>query len=78
MLFKKIDLREKIVQGDIYYRAMQINAQEEAKVLYVSDDDFGIPHVHFERTLLGSGYKDPQGVRVLALDTFAKDFRLTN
>ncbi|MEP4190182.1 MAG: hypothetical protein ABJN51_03820, partial [Sneathiella sp.] len=64
MLFKKNNLREKIGCGDIFYRHMQISAQEEARVLRVSDDEQGIPHVHFERTLMGSGYKDPQGVRV--------------
>ncbi len=53
-----------------------VNAQEEAKVLYISEDDQGISHVHYERTVIGSCYKEPQGVRVLAMDTFAKDFRV--
>ena len=74
MLFRKIDLKDKISQGSIFQRNMLINAQEEAKVLYISEDDQGISHVHYERTLIGSCYKEPQGVRVLSMDTFARDF----
>lgn len=74
MLFRKINLKEKISQGSIFQRSMLINAQEEAKVLYISEDYQGISHVHYERTLIGSCYKEPQGVRVLAMDTFARDF----
>ncbi len=78
MLFKKNNLREMIGCGDKFYRNMQISAQEEAKVIHIIDDEQGIPHVHFERTLFGSGYKDPQGVRVLALDIFARDYHVAN
>ncbi|WP_148301849.1 hypothetical protein [Sneathiella glossodoripedis] len=60
----------------MFHRNMMVNAQEEAKVLYISEDDQGISHVHYERTVIGSCYKEPQGVRVLAMDTFAKDFRV--
>ncbi len=76
MLFRKIDLKDKIYQGTVFHRNMMINAQEEAKVLYISEDDQGISHVHYERTLIGSCYKEPQGVRVLAMDTFARDFHV--
>ncbi|MEH6402494.1 MAG: hypothetical protein V7750_03920 [Sneathiella sp.] len=76
MLFKKRLLKDKIGCGDIFYRHMQISAQEQARVLYVSNDKQGIPHVHYERTLLAGGVKDLQGVRVLALEAFSKDFHI--
>lgn len=76
MLFRKIDLKDKISEGAVFHRDMMINAKEEAKVLYVSEDELGNSHVHYERTLIGTCYKEPQGVRVLAMDTFAKDFRV--
>lgn len=76
MLFKKNNLIDKIARGDIFSRRMRIDAQEEARVLSVSEDTQGIPHVHYEKTLVAGGYKDPQGERVLCLDVFAKDFRV--
>ncbi len=76
MMFKRTNLKEKISCGEIYRRNMRVNAREEAKVLSITDDEQGIPHVRFERTLVGSCFKDPQGVRVLALDAFAKDFHV--
>ncbi len=77
MLFKKNKLKDKIERGDLYRRPMQMSAQEEARVLFVSDDVQGIPHVHYEKTLVSGGYKDPQGARVLSLDTFTKDFHMS-
>jgi len=76
MLFKKNNLMDKIARGDIFSRRMRIDAQEEARVLYVSNDPQGIPHVHYEKTLVSGGYKDPQGARILSLDVFAKDFHV--
>ena len=76
MLFRKIDLKEKISEGAVFHRDMLINTIEQAKVLYVSEDDLGNSHVHYERTLIGTCYKEPQGIRVLAVDTFAKDFQV--
>ncbi len=76
MLFRKVDLKDKISQGAVFHRSMMINAQEEARVLYISEDDHGIPHVHYERTLIGSSFKEHQGVRVLSMATFAKDFHV--
>ena len=78
MLFRKCNLREKIETGDVFYRDIKLSGQEEARVVDICDDEQGIPHVRFERTLFGSGYKDPQGVRVLALDIFAREFHVTN
>jgi len=76
MLFKKVDLKDKIAQGDVFHRTMLVNAREQARVLYISEDNQGIPHVHYERTLIGTCYKELQGVRVLAIDAFAKDFHV--
>ncbi|WP_169569223.1 hypothetical protein [Sneathiella limimaris] len=76
MLFKKSDIKEKISQGAVFLRTMRVNAREEARVLYVSEDEQGISHVHYERTLIGSCYKEPAGTRVLSLDTFARDFQV--
>ena len=76
MLFKKIDLKEKIIQGDVYQRNMLTSTQEEARVLYISEDKQGISHVHFEQTIIGSCFKEPMGTRMLAIDAFARDFHL--
>ncbi|MEH6475742.1 MAG: hypothetical protein V7727_08625 [Sneathiella sp.] len=76
MLFRKIDLKEKIVQGDVFHRDMRISTQEEARVLYITEDEQGISHVHYERTVIGSCFKEAMGTRVLAIDAFARDFHV--
>ncbi|MBL4665732.1 MAG: hypothetical protein JKY04_00015 [Sneathiella sp.] len=76
MLFRKIDLKDKIAEGDIFHRNMKISTLEEARVLYISEDEQGISHVHYERTVIGSCFKEPLGTRVLAIDAFAKDFHV--
>ena len=75
MLFKKHDLRDSIACGDVFYRHMMLSLQEQAKVLRIADDDQGIPHVHYEKTVLRTGgYQEHAGPHVLALATFARDF----
>lgn len=76
MLFKKNNLKDKIETGDTYFRSMQMSAREQALVLGVSNDAQGIPHVHYEKTLVSGAYKDPQGTHVLCLDIFARDFHV--
>jgi len=75
-MFRRTNLKEKIACGAVYCRNMRVNAREEARVISISDDEQGIPHVRFEKTLISSHHKDPQGVRILSLDTFAKDFHV--
>ncbi|MBO6825149.1 MAG: hypothetical protein JJ879_03040 [Sneathiella sp.] len=75
-MFRRTNLKEKIACGAVYCRDMRVNAREEARVISITDDDQGIPHVRFEKTLICSSKKDPQGIRLLALDAFAKDFHV--
>jgi hypothetical protein len=77
MLFKKHSLKDKITCGQVYEREMIVSTREEARVLSISDDTQGIPHVRFERTLVGSSFKNHQGIRVLALNAFVRDFHVT-
>ncbi|GLQ07155.1 hypothetical protein [Sneathiella chinensis] len=78
MLFKRKQVISNVDCGDVFYRRMQLSGREEARVLYVSDDGQGIPHVHYEGTLLSCGKKDPQGHRVLALDVFRRNFQVAH
>ncbi|MAL79742.1 MAG: hypothetical protein CMN55_11640 [Sneathiella sp.] len=75
MFFKKRNLRDRIASGDIFYRHMSLSLQEQAKVLRISEDDQGIPHVHYEKTMLRTGFREHGGNRVLALDMFERTFR---
>jgi hypothetical protein len=78
MFFKKGSFRDSIACGDVFYRHMMLSLQEQAKVLRIEDDDQGIPHVHYEKTVLRTGYQEHAGPRVLALDIFERDFRLSH
>ncbi|MDF2368316.1 hypothetical protein [Sneathiella sp.] len=75
MFFKKQGLRDRIASGDIFYRRMMLSLQEQARVLRVEDDDQGIPHVHYEKTVLRTGYQEHAGTNVLALAIFERDFQ---
>ncbi|MCC3306144.1 hypothetical protein [Sneathiella sp. HT1-7] len=75
MFFKKQSLRDRIASGDIFYRRMMLSLREQARVLRVEDDDQGIPHVHYEKTVLRTGYQEHSGTNVLALAIFERDFQ---
>lgn len=75
LFFKKRNRRDHIALGDIFFRPMNLSMQEQAKVLRISEDDQGIPHVHYEKTLLCSGHREHGGNKVLALSTFERQFR---
>jgi len=55
---------------------MLISTKEQARVLYVTEDEQGNSHVHYERTVIGSCFREPLGTRVLAIDAFARDFHV--
>ncbi|WP_373088937.1 hypothetical protein [Sneathiella sp.] len=74
MLFKKQNIRDSIACGDVFYRHMMLSLQEQAKVLRIADDDQGIPHVHYEKTVVRTGYREHAGPHVLALAIFTRDF----
>lgn len=78
MFFKKERLRDTVVSGDVFYRHLMLSLQEQAKVLRVEDDDQGIPHVHYEKTVLRTGYQEHAGPHVLALAIFAREFNLAH
>ncbi|PHQ70676.1 MAG: hypothetical protein COB93_04875 [Sneathiella sp.] len=78
MFFKKESLAETIACGDVFYRHMMMSLQEQAKVLRVENDDQGIPHVHYEKTVIRTGYQEHAGHRVLALATFEREFHLAH
>ncbi|MCR9215324.1 MAG: hypothetical protein NXI13_16525 [Proteobacteria bacterium] len=75
MFFKKESLRDTIATGDVFYRHMMLSLQEQAKVLRVENDDQGIPHVHYEKTVLRTGYQEHAGPHVLALAIFEREFQ---
>jgi hypothetical protein len=76
-MFFKRSRHSDIHEGSVYYR-LQNNFREQAKVVSVSNDDQGIPHVHYEMNYLQPGKLDPQGRRVLALDCFTSEFDVIN
>ncbi|WP_334129268.1 hypothetical protein [Sneathiella sp.] len=75
LFFRKRNLRDHIASGDIFYRRMSLSMQEQAKVLRITEDGQGIPHVHYENTLLCTGHREHGGNKVLALDMFERQFR---
>ena len=78
MFFKKESLRNTIATGDVFYRHMMLSLQEQAKVLRIENDDQGIPHVHYEKTVLRTGYQEHAGPHVLALAIFEREFHLSH
>lgn len=78
MFFKRSPVSSDIHEGSVYYRRLHKNYREQAKVVSVSDDGLGIPHVHFEMTYMQPGKPDPQGRRVLALECFNNEYQTLN
>jgi len=64
-----------IEPGAIYRRVRPNNLVETARVLAVTTDNVGIPHVRVDIRIDGPHYaRSAQGQRLLSLDAFAADF----
>src|SRR5690348_1243471 len=64
-----------IEPGAIYRRVRPNNLVETARVLAVTTDNVGIPHVRVDIRVDGPHYAQvSQGQRLLSLDSFAADF----
>ena len=64
-----------IEPGAIYRRVRPNNLVETARVLAVTTDNVGIPHVRVDIRVDGPYYaRISQGQRLLSLDDFAADF----
>src|SRR5439155_8000784 len=64
-----------IEPGAIYRRVRPNNLVETARVLAVTTDNVGIPHVRVDIRVDGPYYaRISQGQRLLSLDAFAADF----
>ena len=64
-----------IEPGAIYRRVRPNNLVETARVLAVTTDNVGIPHVRVDIRVDGPHYaRISQGQRLLSLDAFAADF----
>ena len=65
-----------IEPGAIYRRVRPNNLVETARVLAVTTDNVGIPHVRVDIRVDGPHYaRISQGQRLLSLDAFAADFK---
>ena len=74
MLFKRRKLNENVCAGSVFERVHSTNAVERAEVLWVGNDWAGIPHVRFEISYLRSHCRESQGMRILALASFAERY----
>ena len=64
-----------IEPGDVYRRVRANNLIETARVLAVTTDNVGIPHVRVDIQVDGPHYaRISQGQRLLSLAAFAADF----
>lgn len=73
----KIDDIGSVCEGALFQKEHSHNLVETARVLSVSDDQFGIPHVKYEvkferPTERGNNFEGP---RVLALSVFAHSYQ---
>ena len=69
---------EKVCEGALFQKTHSNNLIETARILSVSNDQFGIPHVKYEvkferPTDRGNNFEGP---RVLALSVFADSYHL--
>ncbi|MDX1736943.1 MAG: hypothetical protein R3261_01820 [Alphaproteobacteria bacterium] len=73
MFFKRGRKLEYVKAGALFRRERQDHMIETAKVLAVSADCFGIPHVRYELKMEKPtmAYSEVHGPRVLALNAFA-------
>ena len=64
-----------IAPGEVYRRVRANNLVETARVLAVTTDNVGIPHVRVDIRVDGPHYaRISQGQRLLSLTAFAADF----
>lgn len=73
----KVNDLGKVCEGALFQKEHSHNLIETARVLSVSNDQFGIPHVKYEvkferPTERGTNF---EGQRVLALSVFADNYR---
>ena len=74
MLFKRRKVTESVCEGSVFERVYSTNTVEQAEVLWVGNDSVGIPHVRFNMSYLRAQRREPQGMRILALDCFAERY----
>ncbi|SLN53316.1 hypothetical protein [Oceanibacterium hippocampi] len=75
MVFFRRSKAEDVTEGAVFERHCASNFIETAKVVWIGKDSTGIPHVRYETALMGQGRFEPQGIRILALKSFADRFR---
>ena len=64
-----------IEPGSVFRRRRRHNLVETARVLALTTDDAGIPHVRIEIEIAGPAYAQAtRGQRLLALAAFARDY----
>ena len=74
-MFKQSKPLQDVQTGGIYRRVRaRENLVETAKVLSIENDSLGIPHVHFEVSISSPSRTCVHGARVLALQTFARQY----
>jgi hypothetical protein len=73
---KRDELGPTLEPGSVYRNVRQGNVVETAKVLAVTRDGLGIPHVRFDVTLDSPGkIRLVEGRRILCLAAFAEQFK---
>lgn len=74
--FKKTELRlPELIPGSIFRSVRAGNLIETAKILAITKDGLGIPHVRFDVTLDSPGKtRLVEGRRVLCVASFAQQF----
>ncbi len=74
MFFKRRKANQSVCEGSVFDRVHPTNTVEQAEVLWVGNDSVGIPHVRFKMSYLRAHRREPQGMRILALDCFAERY----
>ncbi|MCW5731742.1 MAG: hypothetical protein KIT81_17635 [Alphaproteobacteria bacterium] len=75
MFFKRRRAADDVKPGSIYHRIYAPNVVEIAQVTWVGKGPAGQPHVRFQTSYKRPDNEEPQGDRLLALDTFAERYQ---
>jgi len=74
MFFRRRMTCDEVKEGAVYRRLHRHNLVEQAEVVWIGTDHFGIPHVRYEVSFIGPDHAEADGVRMLALQSFAERY----
>jgi len=75
MFFRRRSNQTRVAEGALFERPLRDNVTEVAEVAWIGQDPFGIPHVRFNMSYRRCNGPEPQGSRMLALETFLSAYK---